>query len=227
MPYIHIRNGKVRTSKQTLILVLAVTVIVGFSIGIGAFYIPNNSKPLFLARDPLEDIVYVLASIPRGIRHLLGVSPVMSAADFIQTSPTSMPAVQNPEVYFAEQIQANAIVNTIISEIPNAQKEYVSYAAQHGVDSSQSWTVELILVSSDGKVRLADLWIQYVAASQSIHAFLSQPAIIGASYHVVLDNNAAGAFEADYAARDFLAASKDFIYYLGSGELVWWDSICY
>jgi hypothetical protein len=223
LPYIIIRNGKVRTSKQTFISVLILTAIVCLSIGVVAFYIPNTSKPLFLARDPLEDIIYVFASIPKGIRHLLGMSPIMSAADFIQTSPTPMPTVQNPEAYFAEQVvQANAIVNTIISEIPNAQKEYVSYAAQHGVDSSQSWTVELILVSSDGKVRLADMWIQYDASSQSIHAFLSQPAIIGASYHVVLDNTAGEAFEADYASRDFLAASKDFVWFSMSGELEWW-----
>ena len=217
-----VKGSKVHTTKRTFTLTLALALVIGFSVSIGAFYLPNAGKPMFLARDLGEDVAYFFSSIPSTFRRLFGLTtPVMDAESAVKDN-TIQTQIAPVDPYAAERQTAGSIVTTIIGEIPNANKEYVSYASQHGVDPKQSWTVELILVSSDGKAVLGELWIQYDGTVQVISAYSKEPNILNPYYHVVLDLNAAQAFMRDYYNMDFLKASRDFVAYLCSGELVWW-----
>lgn len=191
-----VKRPKLKTRK---LLAISLAFIVGLSMGVGLFYLPNASKPAWMPRDARYDIGY--------------------AWSYIQSLFKPGISSSGQQDNGSEAVQFNSTLASLVSDRAALSQEYAIFAPQHGISLSTEWTMSVTVVSDTGSGVVGTLTISWDGQSVNVSPGIASGP--GTRYDIVVKNSSGMALLADFESGDFLKGSADFMYALASGNLKW------
>ena len=179
---------------------MAATFLLGISVGVGLFYLPNTVKPAWMPRDAQYDLGYAWSYV-QGYFH----PPI----------PTSGQLTQD-----GEAVQFNATLAAMEADQGGLTQSYAAFAPQHGISLSTQWTMGITVVSDAGPMTVGTLTVAWNGHAMAVSPGLA-PAGPGQHYGVVVRYSSGMALLQDFQSGNFLKGSLDFMAALASGNLKW------